>query len=263
MFNHQYVHNALMGVLLITPLLGLLGSFVVSNKMAFFADGLGHSAFTGIAIGVILNLPYPAVSVVFFAIIFALIMVYIKQKNNSSMDTIIGVFSSTAIAIGLVIMSHGGNFNKYVNFLVGDLISIQKGEIISLAIVLVATFVAFWLLFNSLTLGGLGNNWTLNKKLKAPLAEVFFTIILAVIVAISIRWVGILLINSLLVLPSAASRLVAKNSKSYVGFSIIFAMLAGVIGLIASLYFNTSSGATIVLVMAVFYFVVSLVKRRQ
>jgi zinc transport system permease protein len=257
MFSSQFAQNALIGVMLITPLLGLLSTVVVSNKMAFFADGLGHSAFTGIAIGILLNLPHPTISLIFFSIIFALIMVYNKQKNNASMDTIIGVFSSTAIAFGLILMSTNGNLNKYSNFLVGDLIAIQKSEIIMLFFVLIATFFSFCLLFNSLTLGGLGNNWTVNKKLKSPVAEIFFTILLAIIVAISIRWVGILLINSLLVLPGATSRLVAKNSKQYVLISVVVALLAGITGLVASLFLNTSSGATIVLVLALFYFIFS------
>lgn len=263
MFHFQFEQYALIGVLLITPLLGLLSTIVVSNRMAFFADGLGHSAFTGIGIGVILNLPFPTASLIFFSVLFALIMIYIKQKNNASMDTIIGVFSSTAIAVGLVLMSRGGNFNKYTNFLVGDLIAIQKQELIMLSVVLVASIIAFCLLFNSLTLGGLGTSWTINKKLKSNVAEIFFTILLAVIVAISIRWVGILLINSLLVLPSAAAKLIARNSKQYVLFSIGLAIIAGFLGLIASLSFDTSAGATIVLVLAAFYFGLSIFAHKK
>jgi len=263
MFSYQFAQNALIGILLITPLLGLYSTVVVSNKMAFFADGLGHSAFTGIAIGLILNLPYSMAILVVFSIIFALLMVYIRQRNNAHMDSVIGVLSSTAIAIGLIIMSRGGGFSKYSNFLIGDLIAIGQSELKIIAIILIAATLAFCLLFNSLILGGIGSNWTLNKKISAKTAEIYFAIILAVVVAVSIRWVGILLINSLLVLPAATSRLIAKNAKQYVWLSILFSILAGIIGLVASLYWNTSAGATICLILAFLYFILSFFRKNN
>jgi len=231
--------------------------------MAYFADGLSHSAFTGIAIGVILNLPYQMPALVIFAVIFALLMVYIKQKNNASMDTVIGVLSATSLAIGIMIMSRGNNFAKYSNYLIGDLLAITKPEIIALGIILVATILIYGILFNSLTLSGLGKNWTLNKKIKSNVAEIYFTIALAVIVAVSIRWVGILLINSLLILPAATGRLIAKSAKQYVWLSVALSLAAGIIGLIASFRWNTSSGATIVLILAIIYFMLSIFRKRH
>ena len=112
--SHTFMKHAFLAVLLVTPLFGLLSTMVVSNRMAFFSDSLGHGAFTGIAVGVLLGAVSPIASLVVFSILFSFLITYIKNKSNASTDTVIGVFSSTAIALGLMIMSHGAGS---INFL--------------------------------------------------------------------------------------------------------------------------------------------------
>ena len=111
--QHGFMKNAFLAVLLVTPLFGLLSTMVVSNRMAFFSDSLGHGAFTGLAVGVLLGWLSPLLSLVAFSVVFALLITYIKNRSSASTDTIIGVFSSTGIALGLMLMSRGGGFNKY------------------------------------------------------------------------------------------------------------------------------------------------------
>ena len=103
--QYDFMKNALIAVLLVTPLFGILGTMVVNNKMAFFADSLGHGAFTGIAIGILVGGISPIWGATIFSIIFAIAITLIKNKGTSSTDTIIGVFSSIAIALWLVLMS--------------------------------------------------------------------------------------------------------------------------------------------------------------
>ena len=122
--NHIFMKNALLAVLMITPLLGILSTMVVSNRMAFFSDSLGHGAFTGVAVGVLLGSGEPLISLIVFSIIFACLITYIKHRSSASTDTIIGVFSSAGVAIGLILMSHGGNFNNYTSYFIGDILSI-------------------------------------------------------------------------------------------------------------------------------------------
>ena len=146
----NFMKNAFLAVLLVTPLFGLISTMVVSNRMAFFSDSLGHGAFTGIAIGVLLGSVSPLLSLVVFSVVFALFITYIKNKSTASTDTIIGVFSATAIALGLMIMSHGGGFNKFSSFLIGDILSITPDDLSALAVVFVLGLVAWGLLFNQL-----------------------------------------------------------------------------------------------------------------
>ena len=141
--EYDFMKNAFLAILLITPIFGILGTIVVNNQMAFFSDALGHSAVTGIAIGVLLGIQNSTISMIGFAIVFALLLNQIKRKDLSSADTIISVFSSFGLAVGLAILSMGGNFARYGSLLIGDLLSISKTELLWLCIVSIIV-VVFW-----------------------------------------------------------------------------------------------------------------------
>ncbi len=260
--GHEFMKNAFLAILLITPIFGLLGTMIVMNKMAFFSDSLGHGAFTGIAIGSILGLMEPVLAAVAFSIAFALGITLIKNKSHASTDTIIGVFSSIAVALGLVLMSFGGSFNKYSSYLIGDLLSISTGEIVLLVFVLVVVIIIWTLIFNKLLLVSVNRSLAGSRGVKTLPVEIIFTSIIAVIVTISIQWVGLLIINSLLVLPAAAAKNISSNVRNYTLFSVMISLFSGVSGLIASYYFNTATGATIVLVSGMLFFLSLIFKNK-
>ena len=131
--EYTFMKNALIAIILAAPLFGLVGTMIVNNKMSFFSDAMGHCALTGIAIGVMLGIENYAVSMLAFAILFAIGIASIIESDVSSSDTIIGVFSSAGIAVGIVILSANGGFSKYSGYLVGDILSITKNEIFVLA----------------------------------------------------------------------------------------------------------------------------------
>lgn len=253
--GHEFMKNALLAILLITPLFGLLGTMIVSNKMAFFSDSIGHSAFTGIAIGAFIGGITPVFAAAVFAVIFAFIITVIKNRSQTSTDTIIGVFSSIAVALGLVLMSLGGNFNKYSSYLIGDLLSISPSEIVLLIFIFIAVIILWVFIFNKMLLVSVNQSLASSRGVKTLPVEIIFTSIIAVIVTISIQWVGLLIINSLLVLPAAAARNVTNNVRSYTFVSSFIAVFSGVSGLIASYYLNTATGATIVLISGIIFFV--------
>ena len=143
MFAYEFVRYALLAILLITPLFGLLGTMIVNNKMAFFSDALGHSAITGIAIGVILGMSDTTISMVIFGIVFALLLNWIKYRGKAGAETIISVFASCGLAIGLAVLSAGGNFARYNSLLIGDILSITHRELCGLLLVFVLTLL-FW-----------------------------------------------------------------------------------------------------------------------
>lgn len=258
--SHMFMKNALLAILLVTPLFGLLSTMVVSNRMAFFSDSLGHGAFTGIAIGVLLGVVSPLVSLVAFSILFALCITYIKNKSTASTDTIIGVFSSTAIALGLMIMTAGGGFNKFSSFLIGDVLSITEEDLQALALVFLLVIGSWALLYNKLLVLSINSSFARSRGMDTFWVEGMFAAILAVVVSISIQWVGILIINALLVLPAAAARNVTNNVKQYHVVSIGIALLTGISGLILAYYFNMAAGATIVVLSALVFFVTIVLK---
>ena len=258
--QHGFMKNAFLAVLLVTPLFGLLSTMVVSNRMAFFSDSLGHGAFTGLAVGVLLGWLSPLLSLVAFSVVFALLITYIKNRSSASTDTIIGVFSSTGIALGLMLMSRGGGFNKYSSYLIGDLLSISPEEIGSLFFVFLAVILVWALVFNSLLVLSINASFARSRGVAAFLTEGLFASVLAVVVAVSIQWVGLLIINSLLVLPAAAARNIAQDVKSYHLLSVAIALLSGVAGLLLAYYCNMAAGASIVVVAAAIFFLTLLLK---
>ena len=258
--QHGFMKNAFLAVLLVTPLFGLLSTMVVSNRMAFFSDSLGHGAFTGLAVGVLLGWLSPLLSLVAFSVVFALLITYIKNRSSASTDTIIGVFSSTGIALGLMLMSRGGGFNKYSSYLIGDLLSISPEEIGSLFFVFLAVVLVWALVFNALLVLSINASFARSRGVAAFLTEGLFASVLAVVVAVSIQWVGLLIINSLLVLPAAAARNIAQDVKSYHLLSVAVALFSGVAGLLLAYYCNMAAGASIVVVAAAVFFLTLLLK---
>lgn len=261
--QYNFMKNAFLGSIIISILFGLIGTMVVNNKMAFFSDALGHSALTGIALGVIFGIVNPVYSMLIFAVFFALGIYYVNSKRISSTDTVIGVFSSTAVALGIVILSKGGGFNKYSDFLIGDILSITANEIIVLFGILIVTLILWFNIFNKLVLISVNHSLARSRKVNVKLYEIIFIMILAVIVTFCIRWIGLLIINALLILPAATARNVAKNMKQYVGISVLVSLISGITGLIASYYLDTASGSTIILVSAAIYFLSFLGSRRR
>ena len=251
MLRWDFMKNALAAVLIMAPLFGILSTMIVTGKMSFFSDALGHSAFTGIAIGCICGAAAPTWVAVIFSLVFALLFSYVRSRSNHAADTLIGVFSSTAVALGIFIATlGGGSFTKYNKFLIGDILSVTPGEIGILALVLVGVAV-FWVLYaNRLTLTSIYPQLASSRGISVGLSQTVFTAAIAVVVTLSISSVGLLILNSLLVLPGAAARNVAKNWKQYHIFSILFALVACLGGLIASYYWGASAGAAISLALA-------------
>jgi zinc transport system permease protein len=254
MFHWNFMKNALLAVLLMAPLFGILSTTIVTGKMSFFSDALGHSAFTGIAIGAILGIAAPTVIAVIFSILFSLLFSLVRAKSNQTADTLIGVFSSTAVALGIFIATFGGgSFTKYNQYLIGDILSVTSAELLALFLVLL-TVLAFWLIAsNKMTLTSIYPQLASSRGIPMHLTQTIFTTLIAVVVTLSISWVGLLILNSLLVLPAAAARNISKNIQQYHGFSVLIALIASVIGLCVSYYLGTSAGASISLVLGIIF----------
>lgn len=260
--DYKFMVNAFIAVVLIAPLMGILGTMAVNNKMAFFSDALGHSAFTGIALGVLLGIKNELISLVAFGVFVALVITRVKNKGHTSADTVISVFSSTSVALGLLVLSYGGSFSKYSAYLVGDILSITAKEILCLLITLVVVIIIWVLIYNKLLVISVNRELAASRGIKTSVYENIFVVVVAIVVMVSIKWVGILLINSLLILPAAAARNVAKNSRQYLAVSVIFSLVSSVGGLLISFYGDTSAGATIVTVSAIIFFATYLLRKK-
>lgn len=261
-FHWNFMKNALLAVLIMAPLFGICSTMIVTGKMSFFSDALGHSAFTGIAIGCICGLADPTWMAVLFAIAFSELFSIVKSRSNQSADTVIGVFSSTAVALGIFIATlGGGSFTKYNRYLIGDLLSVTPNQIGLLAIVFATVLIFWFFLSNRLFLSAMHPQLASSRGIPVSILQGAFTSLIAVVVTLAISWVGLLIINSLLVLPGAAARNVSRNLKQYHLFSVVFALLSCVIGLILSYLLGASTGAAICLVLAVIFAVSFLLRK--
>ena len=260
--NYTFMKNAFIAVLLATPVFAILGTMIVNNKMAFFSDSLGHSAICGIAIGTIFGITNTNISMIIFACVFAILLNLVKYKVHYGADTIISVFSSIAIAIGLAILTSSGSFNQYSNILVGDILSINWNEITYLFITFIVVIIVWYYMFNKIHAISINTSLAKSKKINVMLIDNIFVILIAIVVMVSIRWIGILLINSLLILPAASSRNIAKNMRQYHMLAVVFSMLSGITGLIVSYYYNIPTGPMIVIIAGINYFITLGLKNR-
>ena len=258
-----FMKHALLAVLVISPLFGILSTMVVHSKMSFFSDALGHSAFTGMAIGALCGFNEPTWAAVIFALIFALLFNLVRRRSALASDTVIGVFSSSAVALGIFLSTLGGrSFTKFNNLLIGDILSVEPGKIGLLAIILVLV-VALWVIsFNDLMLSAIHPALADSRGVKVFWQETLFSMAIAVVVTVSMTWIGLMVINSLLVLPAASARNVARNMGQYHLLSLLGAVLAGIAGLMTSYYIGASAGASITLYLAL-WFLVTFVCRKK
>lgn len=260
----DFMRNAFLAVLLMAPLFGILSTMIVTGKMSFFSDALGHSAFTGIAIGCLFGMTFPIWAAVGLSIVFALLFTFVRQRTNQASDTIIGVFSSTAVALGIFIATlNGGSFTKFNRYLIGDILSVAPMEIGLLAITL-ALVLVFWIFCsNRLMLTSVHPQLAASRGISVAGTQAAFTVAVAVVVTLAISWVGLMVINALLVLPAASARNVAKNLRQYHAVSVLTALGANLAGLVTAYYLDCSVGAVISLYLAAVFAVTFCLRKKR
>lgn len=259
--KYDFMKNALLAVILITPIFAFLGTAIISKHMAFFSDVLGHSALAGIAIGVVLGLPDPSVSMIALGVVLAIAVVVFKGTTQAASDTVLGVFFAMVVALGIVILSRGGGFAKYTSYLIGDILTVTPLQVVVLALMAVGVLF-YWMVYgNKLSMVSVNSSLASSRGINVLLIEISFAVLVALVVTLSIRLVGILIINSLLILPAAASRNIAGDMRRYTMFAVAISLASGVAGLISSYYWGAASGATIVLFAALFYCLTALLKK--
>ena len=250
----NFMKNALLAVIVMAPLFGLLSTMIVTGKMSFFSDALGHSGFTGIAIGVLCGAALPIWWAVGLAVAFALLFSFVRSRSSQSADTIIGVFSSTAVALGIFIATMGGgSFTKFNKYLIGDILSVTPGEIGRLALVLLGVALLWVFAANRLFLTAVHPQLASSRGIPTEKTQALFTVCIAVVVTLAMSWVGLMVINSLLVLPAASSRNITRNLREYHLFSVLGALFCSIGGLVTAYYLGCSAGATIALYLALYF----------
>lgn len=263
-FEYEFMQNAFILILIISPLFGLLSTMIVNNKLAYFSDALGHSAYLGIGLGLLLGVSESStIPIMIFAIIFSLLLVIVKKRFNESPDTVIGIISSISIALGIIVLSNFGGMQKFSQLLVGDLLLVTKEQLLPLVFVALIVGSVFLIIYKKLILISVDTSLARSKNINPMIYEILFMIIIAITVAISINIIGILLVSALFILPGAISKLISNNLNQYLIIAVITSVICSIIGLVISYYFAIPTGACIILINGIVYILCTMLVKNE
>ncbi len=246
--SYEFMRNALLAILLISPVFALFGTVVIRDKLSFFSDILGHSALTGVAVSIFLGLGSPMWLMVMLAVMISVFISILRWTNRGAIDSILGVMFSFVTSLGVVLLSRGGGFSKFTSYLVGDIVIVSRDQIIVLAL-LFCVALLYWVFSNNwLVLISVNPLLARSRGVYVFFSETLFAVLLAVIVTLAIPLVGVLVVNSLLILPAASARNITRTVRGYTIVSIVISIFSGIMGLLISFYWSSATGATIALV---------------
>ncbi len=261
----RFMQTAMLGLLLIAPMAAVAGTQVVNFRMAFFSDAIGHSAFAGVAFGLLFAVS-PNLTMPLLAVIVGLGIMSVKQRSGLSTDTIIGVFFSAVVASGLAVVSRYPQAARDMQmFLYGDILTISDQEIAAMFLLL-AVFLVFQLFsFNKLICIGLNLQLAKAHRIRIALYQYLFAALLSLVVILSVKAVGVLLVTAMLITPAAAARNLAGSYGKMLWISVLISLFSAVAGLLLSAqeWMRTAAGATIVLCSCVIFCISLLFRRRS
>ena len=251
----RFMRQALIGLLLLSPMTAMLGIHVLNFRMAFFSDAVGHSAFAGLALGLILGAP-PQIAVLVFGVVVGLAIMGVQRKSGLSSDAAIGIVFSAVVAFGLAVVSRAPGIGREIQqYLYGDILTVGEGEIGVLAILLICLSIFEILGWNRMLALALSPTLAKVEGMSTGFWQYLFAALLALVVMFSVRAVGVLLVTAMLVVPAACGRKLAWNMRGLFWWSIIVSVSSSVLGLVLSAqeWMATASGATIILVACVWF----------
>jgi len=269
-FQYPFLIRGFLCVLVLAPILGGMSHLVVTRRMAFFSAALGQAALTGVAIGLLLGEPLnaPYGGMFGFCLLATLAMVYVKRRATLPPDTLIGVFHALTLGLGLcllVALTRQFNVHQVESVLFGSLLTVTDGDLILLVAVGVIVAILLVREYNALLLDSLNPTLATVADAQPVYLEYFFAVLLTLSIVVSLKIIGALLVEALVVVPAAAARNVAWSTRSYLVGSIAVAFAAGVGGLLISTKFLVPTGGAVVLAVSGIFFVTLAVRatRRQ
>ena len=248
-----------LGIAIVT---GPLGCFVIWRRLSYFGDTLAHSALLGVTLAYTLEFNI-AVSVFIISSLIALILIDLQKRTNLQGDALIGLLAHSSLAVGLVVIG----FLTFIRFdimglLFGDILAVTINDIFIIWIGGPLILIILKLIWKPLFASTVNYELAEAEGLNPDRAKAIFTILMAGIIAISIKMVGLLLITGMLIIPAAMARNISSSPQMMVIYSVIGGLLSVTLGLLTSLEFNTASGPSII-AAALFLFILSLLKIKQ
>ena len=258
----DFILRALIAALGISIIAGSLGCFVIWKRMSYFSESISHSALLGVSLGLASGLGMHA-GLVIVGFVFAGLIVILQQKQVLSSDAILGIFSHLALSLGIIILGIvGGENTDYFALLFGDVLSISDQDIVwiyAVLLIIISLLVVFW---QKLLLLTLNEELAVSQGLNRTFYQLLFMLMIALTVSISVQIVGVLLITSLLIIPPAVARVFAGSPSTMVFQSISISIVAVLMGLSASVFYDLATGPTIVIALGVLFTLSQLFPKR-
>ena len=261
LFRLEFIQNAFIAGILLSLVLAAVSFFVVLRRLSFIGVGVAHSAFGGVALGALLGIS-PTFAAMGFALIVSNAIGYVGRQDNLSTDAAIGIFFSFSMALGVIFIGLSDQYNvDLFGFLFGNILAITRQDLITIAILGAIVLIAIFLLFKELLFTAYDREVAHISGIPVALLDHFFLSLLAISVVISMKVVGIILVSALLVIPGAAASLLTHRYISMMVAAIGIALISAVAGLFLSYYADLASGATIVAVASLIFFMALAVNR--
>lgn len=259
-FEYPFLVRGFLCVLLLAPLLGGLSHLVVARRLAFFSAALGQAAITGVCVGLLvgepLNAPYGGMFG--FCLLSTLAMVYAKRRSALPPDTLIGVFLALTLGLGLcllVAVTRQFNVHQVEAILFGSLLTVTDTDLVLLVLATAGIAALLVRHYNGLLLDSLSPPLAATRGINSAYLDYGFALVLTVAILVSLKVIGALLVEALIIVPAAAARNVAHGMRSYLLWSVAIAVAAGVGGLLVSTRILVPTGAAVVLAASLIFFV--------
>ena len=246
LFTYGFMQRALLVGILIAVSCAIIGVFLILRRTAFIGEGLAHISFAGVALGFLFGVE-PLVAALFVTIFGALAIAFTKEKSLLFTDTIIGIFSYTGFALGILLVSMQSVNVELFGYLFGNILAVSYFDMVfsGLLALLVVGFVMYF--YYDLYYITFDEETAKSAGIKVEMLNYLFALLVAVCVVISMRIVGIILVASFMILPAASAMHLTKTFRKMVALSIIISVFSALMGLVAAFYLDTAAGATIVL----------------
>lgn len=259
LFQFPFMQRALLGGIATGLMGGMLGSFTVLRQLSFFSDALGHSALLGISLGFLLGIN-PSFIVLPFAVLFALGVTYLLERTKLWTDALLNIIYSASLAIAVITLSFVGQYKGGLNnLLFGDILAVRDLDLAFSGLLLIVCTVFVLLTLRTQMLITLHEPSAIARGVAVSTHRTIFIILLSLVVAISIKAIGVLLVSAFVVIPACAARLLSRTFTNYVILSAAIGALSAVLGMILSASFNLPSGPSIVVIQLAIFLVAVVV----
>jgi len=252
-----FIIRAIIAGVGIAIIAGAIGCFVVWRKMAYFGDSLAHSALLGVALGLVMGISTNLGTIIICSL-FAVVLIWLQQKKILATDTLLGILAHSALSVGMVTLSLLEKSVDLHSYLFGDILAVTSAEIYF--ILFGGFFVLIFLYFNwsSFVLMTIDEKLAKAEGINIVFYQLLIMLLMTVVVAVSFKIVGLLLITSLLIIPAAAARQLANSPEKMAIISSLLAVLSVAIGVYSSLYLDTPSGPSIVVASTILFITISI-----